>query len=107
MNFEDIKMLARAGFTADEIRAMQINTLAKTESTNPVPVAETPNAETAPTPAPAVETKSEEKNNDFVKEITNKLDALTKAIQAGNRLTVSENNPAPETVDDILKNLMK
>lgn len=107
MLYEDIKILARAGFTADEIRAMYSEPEAQPQ--------EQPQEKQEQKPA---EIKQEEKKEEQpvkkeaqsffdTSKIIDKIDELTKAIQASNRLAVNNNAPVKETTDDILKQLIK
>lgn len=92
MNRDDVLILARAGFTAEQIAALAAVNPAKPEP------AEAPAAPAA-APAPAAPAAAAPAP-DNVTAILEKLGVLTETIQA-NGINASR-QPAPETADDIL-----
>ena len=84
MNFEEILILAKAGFTAEQIS--KISKLRNPEKHAPAPV--TP-------PAPVAQPEND---------VSAQIAALTAAIQANG--IMQSNQPKTETVDDILANII-
>ena len=90
-NNEDILILAKAGFTAQQIAAL--NTVA------PAPAPEAPTPE--PTPAPAPEPTPAPATMD---EILKSVQGLTQTFQNG--FIMGAQQPKPVTAEDVLANII-
>ena len=107
MNTEDILVLAKAGYTAE-----QISTLAR--GMNPAPAEPTPAsapaepapvpapAEPAPVPAPAEPTPAVNSNAELLNAIKG-LEATIKGLAVA---TASQPTPKTESVDDIIASII-
>ena len=92
MNYNEILELVRAGFTRDEINAMQAPAPApqpEPPAADPQP-AEPPAADPQPEPVAAPPATETEK---LLRELLGGMSALTKAVQAGNRANITREEP--------------
>lgn len=91
MNYNEILELVRAGFTRDEINAMQDPTPVTQPDppTDPQP-AEPPAADPQPEPVAAPPATETEK---LLRELLGGMSTLTKAVQAGNRANITREEP--------------
>lgn len=98
MNLETVLTLVNAGFTAEMIASF-----AKPE----------PKQESKPEPKPEPKSKSkpepkaEPEPKEELSEIINRLDELTKAIQANNAVSTTAPTPKENDVNDVILNLIK
>lgn len=97
MELSDVIALAKAGFTAEQIgQLMKANTNPPEPAPEPVPEpVPAPVPAPAPTPAPAPIPDDN---------VSQKIDFLTQLIQNSN--VINSNQPKPETVDDIIANII-
>lgn len=91
MNYNEILELVRAGYTRDEINAMQTATSAPQPEppADPQP-AEPPAADPQPEPVAAPPATETEK---LLRELLGGMSTLTKAVQAGNRANITREEP--------------
>lgn len=91
MNYNEILELVRAGFTRDEINAMQAPTPAPPPEppADPQP-AEPPAADPQPEPVAAPPATETEK---LLRELLGGMSTLTEAVQAGNRANITREEP--------------
>lgn len=82
MNYNEILELVRAGYTRDEINAMQ--------APAPAPQPEPPAADPQPEPVAAPPATETEK---LLRELLGGMSTLTKAVQAGNRANITREEP--------------
>ena len=94
MNYNEILELVRAGFTRDEINAMQAPTTAEPPAADPPAAdpqpAEPPAADPKPEPVAAPPATETEK---LLRELLGGMSTLTKAVQAGNRANITREEP--------------
>lgn len=92
MNYNEILELVRAGFTRDEINAMQ----APAPAPQPDPPADPPAAEPQPAgdpqPEPVAAPPATETEK-LLRELLGGMSTLTKAVQAGNRANITREEP--------------
>lgn len=110
MTTDDILVLAKAGFSADQIAALATVTTTQpaAPATIPAPAPTTVPAQTpapAPTAAPAPAPAPTPAAPDQTSEILRKLGVLTDAIQSSG--IVNSNQPAEQTADDILAAIIR
>lgn len=98
MNYNEILELVRAGFTRDEINAMQVPTPAP-QSEQPAPQSEQP-ADPRPVEPPAANPQPEPvaappatETEKLLRELLGGMATLTKAVQAGNRANITREEP--------------
>lgn len=92
MNYNEILELVRAGFTRDEINAMQASAPApqpEPPAADPQP-AEPPAGDRQPEPVAAPPATETEK---LLRELLGGMSTLTKAVQAGNRANITREEP--------------
>lgn len=91
MNYNEILELVRAGYTRDEINAMQDPAPAPQSEppADPQP-AEPPAADPQPEPVAAPPATETEK---LLRELLGGMSTLTKAVQAGNRANITREEP--------------
>ena len=104
MNYEDIVALAKAGFTASQIAAM--NKPANAPANQP---ANAPDNQPANAPAnqPANATANQPANapaNNGIDAVLAQIKALTEAVQANG--IINSNQPPQRTADDILAEIL-
>lgn len=113
MTPDDILVLAKAGFTSDQIAALA--SVSKTQqaapATTPAPAPATVPEQT-PAPAPAAAppaapapTPAAQQPDQTTAEILRKLGVLTDAIQSSG--IINSNQPAEQTADDILAAIIR
>lgn len=103
MNQNDILTLARAGFTAEQIAAMNvINQSTQQVVANPVQPVVTQPSQLSVT-QPTIPIMAQPSNNPL-DQISQQIQQLTQSVQHGNIMT--NNQPQPETVDDILASII-
>lgn len=100
MNYEDIILLVKAGYTRDQIAAMQAP--APTPAPEPVPEP-TPAPAPEPTPAPAP-TPAVQGINDLSQMLSAEFAKLNDAIVKANLQQAQQ--PPQESVDDILASII-
>ena len=102
MTPDDILILAKAGFSADQIAALASVTKMQpaAPATTPAPAPATAPAQT-PAPAPAPTPAAPDQTS----EILRKLGVLTDAIQSSG--IINSTQPAAETADDILAAIIR
>ena len=96
-NNEDILVLAKAGFTADQIAAL--NAVGNT----PAPEATAPAPE-APAPAPEAPAPEAPKQGATIDDVLSAISGLTKTFQNGNLLMSQQ--PTPPSAEDILAEII-
>lgn len=106
-NNEDILILAKAGFTAQQIAAL--NTVAPApapEAPAPAPEAPDPEHTPAPAPAPAPEAPAPEPTPApaTMDEILKSVQGLTQTFQNG--FIMGAQQPKPITAEDVLANII-
>ena len=100
MNYEDIILLVKAGYTRDQIAAMQVTEPAPTPAPEPAP---TPTP--APTPAPAEpEPPKPQGIEDLSQMLASEFAKLNDAIVKANLQQAQQ--PPQESVDDILASII-
>lgn len=111
MNFSEVKQLLDAGFTADEIRQMNVPAAAEpvpeTDGTQEEPKQEEQQPEQKPETQPAAAPELDEK----LSGLNNTINQLIKTIQASN-LQNNFRDSTPEVelekqVDDIMKSIIR
>ena len=110
MTPDDILILAKAGFSADQIAALASVTKMQpaAPATTPAPAPATAPAQTpapAPAAAPAPAPAPTPAAPDQTSEILRKLGVLTDAIQSSG--IINSTQPAAETADDILAAIIR
>lgn len=104
MNYEDIILLVKAGYTRDQIAAMQAPASAPASAPTPAPAPEpTPVPEPAPAPAPA-STPAVQGIDDLSKMLATEFAKLNDAIVKANLQQAQQ--PPQESVDDILASII-
>lgn len=104
MNYEDIILLVKAGYTRDQIAAMQAPAPAPASAPTPAPAPEpTPAPEPAPAPAPA-STPAVQGIDDLSKMLATEFAKLNDAIVKANLQQAQQ--PPQESVDDILASII-
>lgn len=108
MNYEDIVLLVKAGYTRDQIAAMQAPAPAPASAPTPAPAPEptpapTPVPEPAPAPAPAP-TPAVQGIDDLSKMLATEFAKLNDAIVKANLQQAQQ--PPQESVDDILASII-
>lgn len=108
MTPDDILVLAKAGFSADQIAALA--SVTKTQpaapATTPAPAPATAPAQTpAPAAAPAPAPAPTQAAPDQMQEVLRKLGVLTDAIQSTG--IINSTQPAEQTADDILAAIIR
>lgn len=104
MNYEDIILLVKAGYTRDQIAAMQAPAPAPASAPTPAPAPEpTPVPEPAPAPAPA-STPAVQGIDDLSKMLATEFAKLNDAIVKANLQQAQQ--PPQESVDDILASII-
>lgn len=98
MNYEDIILLVKAGYTRDQIAAMQTPAPAPVPTPAPTPV---PEPAPAPTPAP---TPAVQGIDDLSKMLATEFAKLNDAIVKANLQQAQQ--PPQESVDDILASII-
>ena len=97
MTYNEILELVRAGFTRDEINAMQAAPAEPAETAAPAEPAETAApaepATPAPEPALTVQTPPATETEKLLRELLGGMSTLTKAVQAGNRTSITRDEP--------------
>lgn len=101
MKFDDIMKLVNAGFTAEQIRAMEEPAPAPAPSPEPAP-APAPSPEPAPTPAPAPAPDL----TATLGAMQNAITQLTASVQAGLVRTSENGAPTVETTPEILAHII-
>ena len=101
MNYEDIILLVKAGYTRDQIAAMQAQAPAPKPEPTPAPdPAPAPAPEPEPAPAPTKPQGSEDLSQMLAAEFAKLNDAIVKAnLQQAQQ-------PPQESVDDILASII-
>ena len=99
MNVEQVLTLLNAGYTREEINAMQERTTKPTPAQVPAPA---PTPEPAPAPAPADTATAP---GTQYSEILSAISALTSAIQANG--IASSNQPTPASNESILASIIR
>ena len=99
MNYEDIILLVKAGFTRDQIAAMQTQTAPAEPQTPPTP-AEPAEPQTPPAPAQPKPTEI----GDLVQMLSAEFAKLNAAIVKANLQQAQQ--PPQESVDDILASII-
>ena len=98
-NNEDILILAKAGFNAQQIAALKMVGAAPAPTPTPAPEpAPTPAPEPAPTPAPAAPQGA------TVDDVLKSVKDLTQTFQNG--FIMGAQQPKPVTAEDILANII-
>lgn len=100
MNYEDIILLVKAGYTRDQIAAMQTPAPAPAPEPTPAP---TPVPEPAPAPTPAP-TPAVQCIDDLSKMLATEFAKLNDAIVKANLQQAQQ--PPQESVDDILASII-
>lgn len=106
MNYEDIILLVKAGYTRDQIAAMQTPAPAPVPTPAPAPEptpAPTPVPEPAPAPTPAP-TPAVQGIDDLSKMLATEFAKLNDAIVKANLQQAQQ--PPQESVDDILASII-
>lgn len=111
MKLEDILILAKAGFTAEQIAALT-NEAAPAAPEQPAAPAQPaafaapaqPAAPAAPAPAPAQELPRPSDPNEGYKQMMDAISELSSTIKASNIMGSSQ--PAQQSVDDILASII-
>lgn len=104
MKLEDILILAKAGFTAEQIAALT-NEAAPAAPEQPAASAQpAPAAPAAPAPAPAQELPRPSDPNEGYKQMMDAISELSSTIKASNIMGSSQ--PAQQSVDDILASII-
>lgn len=97
MNYNEILELVRAGFTRDEINAMQDP--APVANPQPEPPAQQPSEPPAdpqpadPQPEPPAQQPPATETEKLLRELLGGMSTLTKAVQAGNRANITREEP--------------
>ena len=103
-NNEDILVLAKAGFTADQIAALNaVGNTPAPEATAPAPEAPAPAPE-APAPAPEAPAPEAPKQGATIDDVLSAISGLTKTFQNGNLLMSQQ--PTPPSAEDILAEII-
>lgn len=104
MNYEDIVLLVKAGYTRDQIAAMQAPAPAPASAPTPAPAPEpTPAPTPVPAPAPAP-TPAVQGIDDLSKMLATEFAKLNDAIVKANLQQAQQ--PPQESVDDILASII-
>lgn len=98
-NNEDILILAKAGFTAQQIAAL--NQVAPAPAPEPAPAQE---PAPAPAPAPAPEPAPAPAQGATIDDVLKSVQGLTQTFQNG--FILSGQQPKPVTAEDILANII-
>ena len=105
MNYEDIILLVKAGYTRDQIAAMQAPAPTPAPAPAPAPApTPTPEPAPAPTPAPAQEPPKPQGIEDLSQMLAAEFAKLNDAIVKANLQQAQQ--PPQESVDDILASII-
>ena len=106
-NNEDILILAKAGFNAQQIAALNVvgAAPAPTPAPNPTPApTPAPNPTPAPAPAPAPTPAPATPQGATVDDVLKSVKDLTQTMQSG--FIIGAQQPKPVTAEDILANII-
>lgn len=101
-NNEDILTLAKAGFTAQQIAALNI--VGTAPAPTPAPAAPAPEPTPAPEPIPAPEPTPAPAQGATIDDVLKSVEGLSKSFQNGYLLGAQQ--PQPLTAEDILANII-